>query len=612
MSNLLLRRAGALSFLAIMAAVPLAQAEPWSQWRGPNRDGLSREQGLLQEWPEQGPEVVWQVENVGVGYSSLEVRGDWNYTQGDLNGVEHVIALNARDGSRRFAVLPEPVERQLAERVSAEMKQTDRNGDGVVDEAEALARLGWNFNKSDAAGDGSPSELAEMRVARLMQQLDDNEDGKLTFAETGPAFRDVFVQIDAPDAEVDAEALAKQRTAEFVASLDKDNDGQVSKDEARRSLLEQPFNRTDARPPGAEKGDELLSAAEIEAHLLKLEKGRDGLLTAAELSDYYARVFPGRDGMLTADELRSYYGGYRNGQGDGPRGTPTLDEERLYAEGANGDLTCLEATTGKTLWHRNLVKDFGGGRPGWGYCESPLVVGNMLIVTPGGKQGTLAALDKMTGETLWRSSDVQQAAHYSSPVVAELAGVRQVVQFARESVFGVRLGDGALLWKYSGANNGTANIATPIAAENHVFATSAYGTGGGLVQIIASGDGQRSEEVYFEKKMANHHGGLVLVGEHLYGFGNGGLICMHYLTGKIAWTARSVGKGSLVYADGMLYCLGEGHQMALVEANPGQYVEHGRFQIENLGRPSWAHPVVADGKLFLRNLNRLTAYNVRR
>ena len=263
------------------------------------------------------------------------------------------------------------------------------------------------------------------------------------------------------------------------------------------------------------------------------------------------------------------------------------------------------------MWHLNLVKDFGGGRPGWGYCESPLVVGSMLIVTPGGKQGTLVALDKMTGKLLWRSTDVQEAAHYSSPVVADLAGVRQVIQFARESVFGVRLTDGAFLWKYSGANNGTANIATPIVADNHVFASSAYGTGGGLAQIIASGDGQRAEEVYFEKKMANHHGGLVLVGEHLYGFGNGGLICMHYLTGEIAWAERSVGKGSLVYADGMLYCLGEKHEMALVEANPKEYVEHGRFKIENLGRPSWAHPVVADGKLYVRNQQRLTAYNVR-
>jgi outer membrane protein assembly factor BamB len=609
MSMLVCRRL--LTLLLLLAVTAAAQAEPWSQWRGPNRDGLSQERGLLKQWPKEGPPVAWQVENVGVGYSSLVVRGDWIYTQGDLDGVEHIIALDARDGSRRWAVLPEPVERQLAERIAAEMKQTDRNGDGTVDEAEALARLGWNFNKSDAATETNAAEMALRRVERLMPQLDENADGRLTFAEAGPAFREVFAQIDTPDTDADAEALARRRAAEFLVQLDQDNDAQVSKKEANRSLLQQPFDRIDAKPPGESKGNELLTAAEIEAHLLKLERGRDGILSAAELSDYYARVFPGRDGVLTAEELRGNYGGYRNGQGDGPRGTPTLDENRLYAEGGNGDLTCLDAATGQTLWHLNLVEDFGGGRPGWGYCESPLVVGDLLIVTPGGKQGTVAALNKLTGELVWRSGDLQEAAHYSSPVVAELAGVRQIVQFARESVFGVRLSDGALLWKYSGANNGTANIATPIVADNHVFASSAYGTGGGLAQIIASGNGQRAEEVYFEKKMANHHGGLVLVGEHLYGFGNGGLICMHYLTGKIAWQARSVGKGSLVFADGMLFCLGEGHEMALVEATPEEYVERGRFKIENLGRPSWAHPVVADGRLYLRNLQRLTAYDVR-
>ena len=384
----------------------------------------------------------------------------------------------------------------------------------------------------------------------------------------------------------------------------------MSRKEASRSLLERPFNQIDEKLEGQNKGDEQLTVAEIEGYLLKAERGRDGLITQTELTDYYARTFAGRDGVLTEAELRGHYGGFRDGNGDGPRGTPTVDGDRVYAEGGHGDLTCLDAATGKTIWHRNLVRDFGGGRPGWGYCESPLVVENLLIVTPGGNKGTLVALDKLTGEEVWRSAGVKEGAQYSSPVVAEIAGVRQVVQFASKSVFGVRLSDGEFLWSYSAANNGTANITTPIVAENHVFASSGYGTGGGLAQIIASGDGLRAEEVYFEKKMANHHGGIVRVGDHMYGFGNGGLICMHYLTGEIAWTARSVSKGSLVYADGMLYCLGEGHQMALVEATPEEYRERGRFKIESFGRPSWAHPVVAGGRLYLRNQQRLTAYDV--
>lgn len=608
----------------IVAALLLADASSllaerpgnsqWPQWRGPNRDGVSLETGLLKEWPTEGPPVAWEVNSVGVGFSSVTVADGRIFTQGDLQGVEHIIALSAKDGSTLWAVLPAPVEAQLAKRVADEMKRGDKNGDGRLDEAEALSLLGWSFNRSDAAGAGAPDQIAAARVQALFAKLDadqeGNRDGKLTLAEAGQGFRDNFAQIDQPDADADSAALAQRRTKDFIDSLDTDKDGRISRKEAGRSLLDKPFGQIDQKVPGTDKGDEQLTSEEIENYLGKVERGRDGLISQKELAEYYARTFAGRDGVLTVEELRSHYGGYRNGNGDGPRGTPTVDGDRIYAEGGSGDLSCLDAATGKTLWHRNLVQDFGGGRPGWGYCESPLVVEKLLIVTPGGSKGTLMALDKMTGEAVWRCEGLKEGAHYSSPVVAEIGGVRQIVQFASKNVFGVRLSDGEFLWSYSAANNGTANITTPIVAENHVFASSGYGTGGGLVQIISSGNGQRAEEVYFEKKMANHHGGIVRVGDHMYGFGNGGLLCMNYLTGEIAWTARSVSKGSLVYADGMLYCLGEGHQMALVEATPDEYREHGRFKIESFGAPSWAHPVVTGGRLYLRNQQRLTAYDV--
>ena len=142
-----------------------------------------------------------------------------------------------------------------------------------------------------------------------------------------------------------------------------------------------------------------------------------------------------------------------------------------------------------------------------------------------------------------------------------------------------------------------------------MFASSDYGTGGALVKISASGDAQRADEKYFEQKMRNHHGGIVLVGDYLYGYGSS-LICMHYLTGKIAWADRGVGKGSLVYADGMLFFLSEGHTVGLIEATPAGYREHGRFKIERQGRPSWAHPVVSGGRLYIRDQQRLTAYDV--
>jgi hypothetical protein len=585
----------------------------WPNWRGPHHDGVSRETGLLKEWPKDGPRVVWQVENVGVAYSSLAVAGGRIYTQGDLDGVEHIICLREKDGSLVWAVQPEPVKKALDARIAAELKQGDRNRNGMLDEPEALARLGWNFNRYDQAGEGDPAEIAARRAKQLVEQLDKDGDGSLTFDEAGAAFRNELPNLDAADRQADAAELANRRTAALLKALDANSDSRLDRREANNSPLGPRFGQIDQRPAGG-KGDEQLTAAEIEAYLAKFETGKDGVLTQDELAGYYRRTSPGRDGRLTEQELRGALGGYRNGYGDGPRGTPTLDGDKLYVEGGSGDLTCLDAATGRTIWHRNLARDLGGNVPGWGYSESPLIVGNRLFVTPGGNQGTVACLEKTTGEVIWRSSN-REAAQYSSPVLAELAGRRQIVQFARNSVFGVDFESGQHLWSYGAANNGTANVCTPIAQADHVFASSGYGTGGGLVKITSADDGQKAdsqkaEEVYFEKRLANHHGGVVKVGDYLYGFGNNGLMCMHYLTGKVAWTARSVGKGSLTAADGMLYLLGEGHQVALAEANPQEYKEHGRFRIDNLGRSSWAHPVVCNGRLYIRNLGRLAAHDV--
>ncbi|HTN75846.1 MAG TPA: PQQ-binding-like beta-propeller repeat protein, partial [Pirellulaceae bacterium] len=280
-------------------------------------------------------------------------------------------------------------------------------------------------------------------------------------------------------------------------------------------------------------------------------------------------------------------------------------------EGGNGDVACLEAETGKTLWFVNLRADFGGGVPGWGYSESPLVIGDWLIVTPGGKAGTLAALNKNDGKVVWRSTDVTEGAHYSSPVYAEIGGIKQIVQFANQSVFGVTLDGGKLLWRYTAPANGTANCCDPIIEGDLVFAASAYGTGGGLARIVPAGSLQAAEEVYFEKKMGCHHGGIVKVGDYMYSAAAGALICMDYKTGKIAWQARGPGKGALCVADGMLYVLGENHEIALVEATPEEYRERGRFKIQEHGRPAWAHPVVAGGRLYLRDQESLSVYDLR-
>ena len=623
-----------LVILAIQAPRIGFSEDAWPQWRGPNRDGISTETGLLREWPKDGPKVLWQVDSVGVGYSSLAIKDGRIYTQGDLHGVEHVICLDAKTGKVLWAAQPEPVKARLAERVKKEFERLDVNQDGTIDEVEATQGLGFEYNGFDTPAEGEAEPLAKARVERLFQLLDKNHDQQLSADEVTTRYHNEFERIEKEDKAADAKALATARANTWLAAFDKNGDKMISREESRgeprknekkpegppphiadredshRNITEHYFDRIDKKDKATDKGDQLLTFEELETYFETKEAGKDGVITADEMRAFYINKYPHGDGILTAEELRGYYGGLRDGQGNGPRGTPTIDGDYLYTEGGNGDVTCMEVATGKTVWHLNLSTDFGGGRPGWGYSESPLIEGRMLFVTPGGKQGTVVALDKLTGSRIWQSDEVTEGAHYSTPVVANIHGTRTLVQFANKSVFGLTLDTGRFLWQYSGANNGTANCATPIVADNYVFTSSSYGTGGGLAEIQQDGDKQKASEVYFEKKMANHHGGIVKVGDHMYGFGSG-LICMDFKTGKIAWQDRSVNKGSLVVADGMLYLLGEGHEVALAEATPEAYREHGRFKITSHGRPSWAHPVVTGGVFYIRDQQSLTAYAVR-
>eukprot|EP00913_Durusdinium_trenchii_P028318 g26546.t1 len=586
------------------------EAADWPQWRGPNRDAVSHETGLLKQWPKEGPKVAWKVTNAGVGYSSVVVKDGRVITQGDIDGIEHVIAFSEKDGQLLWASQPEPVAKALDDQVSQQFSRFDKNSDGKLDALEAIAAIGSNADRIDTPIEGADvNKIAETRATQLFAAFDKNADGFLTTDEFPRALQRDFGRIDTADRNADNKALARSRTEAWLKAADKDGDKKVSQQEARNTELQSLFRRIDQRKPGERRGDGFLTVDEMQQYLIRREPGRDGRISKAELTKHYAQRYPGRDGVLSKSDLRRFYGGYRNGQGDGPRGTPTIDGDRVYAEGGNGDVTCFEAATGKTLWHVNLARDFGGGRPGWGYCESPLIIGDLVIVTPGGRKGTIVALNKNNGSPVWQSAEVTQPAHYSSAVYAEISGVKQIVQFARNSVFGVTPDGGKLLWSYKGANNGTANVSTPIVADNHVLVSSGYGTGSGQVHVIGANP-QNAKEVYFQKRLANHHGGLVKVGDYVYGFGNG-LMCIEFKTGKIQWQARSVRKGSLICVDGMLYCLGERHEVALVEANPKQYVEKGRFRIKNLGRSSWAHPVVANGRMYIRNQGELTAYDIK-
>ncbi len=313
-------------------------------------------------------------------------------------------------------------------------------------------------------------------------------------------------------------------------------------------------------------------------------------------------VATGKEAWATAQPSSAF----QNDRGDGPRGTPTIDGDRVYALGGNGDLSVLDARTGKVVWTKNILREFGARNITWGISESPLIVGNKLLVNAGGPGASMVALNKADGAVIWKSQS--DKAGYSSAIAVEINGGTQVVFFTQERAVGLDLKDGGLLWEYGKPANNVANAATPIARGNRVFISSDYGTGGGVVEIKPDGSAQ---EVWFSKDMRNHHSSSVLVGDVLYGFSSSILTAMKFDTGETVWKDRSVGKGSLVYADGRLYLFSERGVVGLAEATPTGYVERGRFKIEAGDLETWTHPVVAGGRLYLRDQDTIYAYDVR-
>jgi outer membrane protein assembly factor BamB len=299
-----------------------------------------------------------------------------------------------------------------------------------------------------------------------------------------------------------------------------------------------------------------------------------------------------------------------NDQGPGPRGTPTVDGDRVYVLSEAGDLWCLK-TDGGEVWHRNILRDFNGRQLRWLISESPLVDGPHVVVSPGGQGAGMVKLDKMTGKTVWTAKDLSDPAGYSSITAADVGGVRTYMTFTADAGVGVRASDGKLMFRYPTAANSTANIATPIFSDNKVFFTSAYDTGGGLLNLTTQNGEVKAKEIYFTRNMKNHHGGVVLVDGYLYGYNDSILTCLEFATGKMMWRDRAVGKGSVTYADGNLYLQGEQNTVGLAQATPSGYVEKGRFSIPDKGLPSWAHPVISDGKLYVRNQDMLMAYDIK-
>lgn len=413
----------------VSGVVPIVAGADWPQWRGPARDGRSTSTGLLNEWPDDGPPVVWRHDGLGSGLSSVAVAGGRIYTLGDIDGEQWAIALSEDDG------------REL-----------------------------W---------------------------------------------------------------------------------------------------RTPVGPPWGEDHN-------------------------------------------------------------GPRSTPTVDGDRVYVLGTEADLVCLDAATGEVRWRRNLDDDFGGFMAAgqnvhWGRAESPLVDGDRVVVSPGARDAMVVALDRLTGEEIWRAGVPRlgplgaDGAAYSSVVVSEAAGVRQYVQLNGRGAFGVEADTGRYLWGYNRIANDVANIATPVVDGDRVIVSTGYGTGAAMLQIVPDGEGGViAEEVWFRpgNVLQNHHGGLVLVDGVLYtgtGHNQGFPVAVRAADGEVLWgPERNEGRGSaaISYADGSLYLRYQNGLMVLADASPEGYRQRGVFPIPDRASFSWAHPVIANGRLYLREQDHLMAYDV--
>lgn len=303
---------------------------------------------------------------------------------------------------------------------------------------------------------------------------------------------------------------------------------------------------------------------------------------------------------------------FREGQGNGPRGTPTVDGNFVYALGANGDLSCLNASSGQVRWRKNILQAYGGSNITWGISESPLVDGNTLVVSPGGRGGTVVAMDKASGREIWRCMvPGNPKASYASVIPAEVGGVKQYIAFTGGGIVGVNARTGQAMWGDNASSNGTANCSSPMIYNDIVFSASSYGTGGAALRLQSAGGRTSANRLYHTRDMKNHHGGMVIDDGFVYGTNDGILTCLELESGQIRWRERS-SKGSVVYADGHIVHRSERGPVTLFEATPSSFVEKGRFdQPQRSGRPAWSHPVIADGKLFLRDMDKLLVYNIR-
>jgi outer membrane protein assembly factor BamB len=338
-------------------------------------------------------------------------------------------------------------------------------------------------------------------------------------------------------------------------------------------------------------------------------KGKDDEFVQARAVKDGAQIWSRRLGKCGPNQGMDY---------PGARSTPTVDGDLLYALGSDGDLACVKIADGAEVWRKSLRSDFDG-KPGmWAYSESPLIDGDMLVGTPGGKDATLVALDKKKGDVVWKSAvPGGDDAAYASIIVVEAGGVKQYVQLLAKGLVGVDAKTGKFLWRYDKiVGSIPANIPTPVAQDAYVYGATVSG-GGGLVKLNVEKDEVKAESIYNNKDLPNYIGGSVRVGDYLYGTNAKELVCVEFKTGKVLWHEKCVGPSSVCYADGCLYIHGDTGDMALVEATPDAYREKGRFKLpdqpehaKNMEK-AWAYPIVANGRLYVRDLGSLWCYDVK-
>jgi len=305
--------------------------------------------------------------------------------------------------------------------------------------------------------------------------------------------------------------------------------------------------------------------------------------------------------------------GNPDNRGPGPHCTPACDGQVVVGTGFDGTMVCVRAANGQEMWRKKYSELGAGGMPTWGFSDSPIIDGGMVACIPGGSKGTVAALNKTNGSPVWQSGELKDGAHYTSLAMCDFGNIPQYIVFTQNTVAGIVAKTGRVAWEFKHAGQ-TAICSTPVATkEGVVFASSGYGVGNTVYQVAFAGGAFKATQLYTGKQLESHHGDMVAIGEHIYGLDQGKLVCVEAKSGKVAWSDRCVGKGSITYADGNLYCRAEGGagSVALVEAAPDSYKEKGRFdQPDRSKLNSWAHPTVFGGKLYLRDQDVLLCYNV--